>query len=558
MKFLKRILSAVLSAVMTVTAIAVPVSAEEIKLPDNEAIAFVDSLGAIWNLGNAFDAVDCTWLSDKLDYETGWCGAKTTEKLIKAIAEEGFKGIRIPVSWNDHVDGSFNIDEAWMNRVKEVVDWSLDAGLSVIINVHHDVEKGYYYPSSDQYKTSKKYMTAVWKQISATFKDYDERLIFETINEPRLKGTDQEWWFNVNNPGDTVSDSIDCINKLNQAALDTIREAGGKNKTRYILLGGYCNSIDGITVEGFKIPKDNVKNRIIIDFHLYTKGKSTYKKTIDKVYETYVSKGIPAILSEYNRDAGPNEYNEYSADYLGGWVAYARERGISCAIWDNNDVAYKLIDRKTVKWTQKEIADSIVKNSKPLGLKSSSSSSESKGDDEITVSAKQKGFYASVSWNEVDGASKYRLYRATSKTGKKTLVKTTTSLKTTDKTVTVGTKYYYFVKSYDSASKKWSGYSDAKYLYVKKSNAKTTISEAEVSGKNVKLSWKSVTGGDKYAIYRADSKDGDKTKLGTTKKLTYTDKTAKKGETYYYFVRVYDTATKKWSNYSTAFKVTVK
>ena len=74
MKFLKRILSAVLSAVMTVTAIAVPVSAEEIKLPDNEAIAFVDSLGAIWNLGNAFDAVDCTWLSNKLDYETGWCG----------------------------------------------------------------------------------------------------------------------------------------------------------------------------------------------------------------------------------------------------------------------------------------------------------------------------------------------------------------------------------------------------------------------------------------------------------------------------------------------------
>lgn len=558
MKFFKKALSTFLAVVMTFVAVAVPVSAETIKLPDNEAVAFVDSLGAIWNLGNAFDAVDCSWLSDKLDYESGWCGAKTTEKLIKAIADEGFKTIRIPVSWNDHVDGSYNIDEAWMNRVKEVVDWSINAGLSVILNVHHDVEKGLYYPSSDEYKTSKKYMTAVWKQISAKFKDYDERLIFETINEPRLTGTDHEWWFNVSNPPEAVKDSVDCINKLNQVALDTIRAGGGENKNRYILLGGYCTSVDGITIDGFELPKDTVKNRLIVDFHLYTKGISTYKKTIDKVYDAFVSKGIPAILSEFNRDAGPNKYNEYSADYLGGWAAYARERGISCAIWDNNDVAYKLIDRKTVKWTQKEIADSIVKNSKPLGLKSSSSSESSGDDNESAVTAKQTGFYASVSWNKVDGASQYRLYRATSKTGKKTLVETTTSLKVTDKTVTVGTKYYYFIKSYDKSSKKWSGYSEAEYLYVKKSNAKTTISDTSVSGKNVTLTWKSVTGGDKYAVYRADSKDGDKTKLSTTTKLTYTDKTAEKGKTYYYFVRVYDTATKKWSNYSSAVKVTVK
>ncbi len=559
MKIFKKLLSAVMAAVMAVSAVSFTAAAEEtIKLPDNEAVAFVDSLGAAWNLGNAFDAVNCTWLSNKLDYESGWCGAKTTEKLIKAIAEKGFKTIRIPVSWNDHVDEKYNIDSAWINRVQEVVDWSLDAGLYVILNVHHDVEKGFYYPSSDEYKTSEKYMKAVWKQIAEKFKSYDERLIFETINEPRLTGSNYEWWFTVSNPPEEVKDSVECINKLNQAALDTIRSVGGENKNRYILVPGYDTSIDGITVEGFELPEDSVKNRLIIDFHLYTKGKSTFKKVLNNVYEKYVSKGIPAILSEYNRDMGENVYNEYSADYLGEWVAYARERGITCAIWDNNDKAYKLIDRATVKWTQEEIADSIVKAGKPLGLKSTSSTEKTNSDGEITVTATQKGFWATVKWSEVEGASKYRLYRAETKTGTKTKLITTTALKITDKSVKVGSEYYYFVKSYDSKTGKWSGYSEAGYISVKKSKAKTTITNAAKGDGYVKLTWDSVKGGDIYRVYRAETADGEKTKLATVEKLTYKDKTVESGKTYYYFVKVYDESTKKWSSYSEAKKVTAK
>lgn len=531
MKLFRRIAGIVMAVVMTVTAMPLTSSAA-VTLPDNEAVKFVDGLGAIWNLGNAFDASDCTWLTDELEYESGWCKAKTTKELIAALKTKGFDTIRIPVSWHNHVDGSYEISDKWMDRVEEVVDWSLDAGLYVILNVHHDIDKNYYYPDSDHYKNSEKYMVKVWEQIADEFEDVDNRLIFELSNEPRLKGTNVEWWFQVNNPPSEVVDAVECINKINQKSLDAIRKEGGKNKDRYILVGGYDTSVDGVTVKGFELPKDTVKNRLIVDFHLYTKSKSTYKWAIDTIYDNFVKKGIPAILSEYNLDPGPNKYDDRSAAYLSEWVTYARENGISCAIWDNNDVAYKLIDRATVKWTQSEIADAVVKAGEPKlqgKASSSSSSSTQKNDknnkgDEITVKAVQDGFYVNLSWTKVDGASKYRVYRSTSKTGSKTRIAQTTSTSCINRSSDVGGTYYYFVKSYDKKSKKWSGYSDPVKLSVTTKKAVTTLS-AEKSGSSALLSWESVGGVAKYQIFY--SKDGKNYTRVATVKGTRTSLTVK-------------------------------
>ncbi len=551
-------------AVMLAAVPQMNASAASVKLPDNEAIEFSDNLGAAWNLGNAFDAVDCSWISNELDYESAWCGAKTTRALIKEIKDIGFDTIRIPVSWHNHVDSKFNISGKWIDRVKEVVDWSLDEGLNVILNVHHDVERGYYYPLDEEYKTSEKYMKAVWSQIAEKFKSYDERLIFEIINEPRMKGIDpsiaNEWWFNVSNPDKATLESIECINKLNQVSLDAIRGAGGKNKSRYVLVGGTRTSVDGLEISSFRLPEDSVENRLIVDFHLYTKSESTYKSVIDKVYKKFVSKGIPAILSEYGINEGSFTYDDKSADYLYGLVEYARERGITCAIWDNNDPkVYQLIDRSTLKWSRKDVAEAAVKAGKPNGGSSSSSSSDKKTETlkKASVTAEQNGFWISLSWSKVDGASKYRLYRADTKNGKKKLLKETKSLKLTDKTAATGEDYYYFVKAYNSKAKKWSGYSAAEYVSVKKSEAATSVSKVTKNGNNVKLSWKSVEGGDKYRVYRSETKGGKKTELATTSNLSYTDKKAKSGKTYYYYIKVYDSATKKWSTYSNAKKVTI-
>lgn len=436
------------SAGITLSSLTVGAAAAEKKpqLPDNSAVTFADSLGAGWNLGNTFDPSNCTWLTDEMDYETAWGSARITKNLINNVKNAGFTTIRIPVSWHNHVDENFTISDKWADRVQEVVDWSVDAGLKVIINVHHDVEKGYYFPTKDEYETSEKYITTVWKQISERYRDYGDSLIFEIINEPRVTETNYEWWFNINSPQDEVKESVDCINRLNQAALDTIRASGGNNKSRYVIVCGYDTSIDGIMVEGFALPKDSAKNKLILAVHIYTKNAGWYKSYLDKAYDKYVKNGVPVILDEYNIDVSNNKYDGKSAEYLGGFVKYARERGISAVIWDNANVSYQLFDRSTAKLTQKDIADAVVKNgspSKPV----------------LTIKAGDKS--AKLSWTEVSGATKYRVYRM--KNGKLTKVKDVKGLSITANGLKSGKSYSFAVRARV----------DGKWTAVKKSDIKT-------------------------------------------------------------------------------------
>lgn len=458
--FLKKLCAAATAVCTMASTLVLSAAAEEtITLPDNEAINFVNSMGAGWNLGNAFDASNCTWLSDEMEYESAWCGAKTTRELIKAIADEGFTTIRVPVSWHNHVDSSYNISEQWMERVKKVIDWCVEEDLYIILNSHHDIEKGYYYPTNAEYDTSKKYVTKIWTQISDEFSDYSNKLIFEVSNEPRATGTDYEWWFNVSSPSDQAAESIECINKLNQVALDTIRASGGKNKSRYVMIPGYATSTDGIITDSFEMPKDSVKNRLIATIHIYTDKKGYYINPIKKVYEKYIKNGIPVILGEYNENSGENKYDSESAEFLGGLVKYARERGITSIIWDNNATQFKIIDRATVKWIHKDIADSIVKNGA-----SETKKTDTKDDTTVTnpdkpvVTAKPGNKKINLSWTTVDGATKYKVYSY--KNGKLSAIKTTKKQKLTIKNLKNGKKYSYAVKAYVNG----------KYTTVKKSD----------------------------------------------------------------------------------------
>ncbi len=404
------------------------------KLPENEAMAFVDSMGAGWNLGNGFDAANCTWLKNELDYESAWCGAKATKALIKTVKDAGFKTIRIPVSWHNHVDANFNISTKWMDRVKEVVDWSLNEGLYVILNTHHDIQKGTVYPSASEKDTSVKFLKKVWSQIAEKFRNYDNRLIFEALNEPRLSGTSYEWWYNTSNVPSEVKTALELINTYNQTTVDTVRAAGGNNKERYILVGGYATSINdtGTLSKYFEMPKDSAKNRLIADVHYYGIGAKSSLQVLDAVYKRFTSAGIPAVVTEYGLNENGYAYSDKTdtaVKRMGEFVSYARNRGISVIIWDNNyggkgiSDGHKFIDRASAKVITPEIVNTIVKSGTPA-LKTSSSSSSSaqtstssadytvvtntKGT--LSVTAKVYSNKVRLSWEPYAGAQKYGIY----------------------------------------------------------------------------------------------------------------------------------------------------
>ena len=169
-----------------------------------------------WNLGNTLDAPDG---------EESWGQPLTTKDMIDKLAELGFKTIRIPTSWGKHTSGApdYTIDEKWMDRVQEIVDWAMDNDMFVILNSHHDND--FYYPSAENHDEAVNYMTKIWTQVAERFKDYDQHLIFESMNEPRLTGTQYEWNFDSNAKEclEAAKTILDC----NQACVDAVRAAGG-------------------------------------------------------------------------------------------------------------------------------------------------------------------------------------------------------------------------------------------------------------------------------------------------------------------------------------------
>ncbi len=407
----KRYLSFILSLLMAMTIFigldlgdinAQALSGDTLKNADTEAI--LEGMGLGWNLGNSLDATG----GSGLDTETSWSNPKTTQALIDKVKSLGFNTVRVPVSWGKHVSGdNYTIDSAWLARVKEVVDYCYKNDMYVILNIHHDTKSSAsasgagYYPRSSAYSGSEKFVTSVWSQMAEYFKDYDYHLIFETLNEPRLIGTGYEWWFNKWSIPSEVKDAIDCINRLNQKAVDTIRNTGSNNRGRLIMCPGYDASIDGATVSGFKLPTDisGNKNRIAVSIHAYSPynfamnvdtsngATSTYSSSIKdelkNLFSTLKSnfrdKGIPVVIGEFGSTDKNNtaERVKWATDY----TALARKNNIPCVLWDNNAFAvyngssivlnseyHGYINRKnnTVTSPAKDVIEALMK---PYGKK---------------------------------------------------------------------------------------------------------------------------------------------------------------------------------------------
>ncbi len=316
--------------------------------------ALVSAMKIGWNLGNTLDAFD-DGRDLGVNSETCWGQPLTTQDMFQNLAASGIKTVRIPVTWHNHITGDdYAIDEAWLARTKQLVDWALDAGLYVIINVHHDTAEQAsprygqgYYPTEASKEESLAFLTGVWKQIAATFSSYDNRLLFELLNEPRLRGHEREWWYDENN-ADCVA-AADIIREYEEACISTIRKSGGKNAGRFLLVPAYVASPDAALNSAFKMPADSARNKLILSVHMYTPwsfagedpGERLFSKdarqnissTFERLSENFVEKGIAVIVTECgatNKD-NPSQREAWFRHFFES----AKKNGISAIMWDN-------------------------------------------------------------------------------------------------------------------------------------------------------------------------------------------------------------------------------
>ncbi|MDS0525280.1 cellulase family glycosylhydrolase [Clostridium sp. SHJSY1] len=328
------------------------------EMRDISAMDLVKDMKVGWNLGNTLESTGG---------ETGWGNPKTTRKMIDEIKNAGFNTLRIPVRWDEHyTDDNYTIDPEYMSRVETVVNYALANNMYAILNIHHNAIQGEM-NNANKDKVIKE-GTTIWNQIAEHFKDYSDKLIFETINEPRV-GDD---WTGT-------TESYNVINDYNASILPVIRATGGNNEKRLVMIPGYAASSDYAKVSAMKVPQDS---HVAVSIHAYipynfamntaagsqTTFGDTDKAFIDKTFrlldKTFKQKGIPVVLGEF---AATDKNNlQDRTNFAKYYLQVASSYQIPCCWWDNNAFAANttdsmgLFNRKTLKFVYPEIVQAML------------------------------------------------------------------------------------------------------------------------------------------------------------------------------------------------------
>ncbi len=350
----------------------------------------VKNMGVGWNLGNTLDANDATksWKST-VEHETCWGQPVTKPELIKMMKEAGFGAIRVPVTWYQEIDADGKINEAWMNRVKEVVDYVIGEGLYCIINVHHDTGadggtfKSWIKADEANYTQNKAKFEYIWKQIAQTFASYDQHLLFEAYNE--MLDANSCWCYPTfyegqkNYDANYAKKSLETINNYAKSFVNAVRYTGGNNMKRNLIVNTYAASPGGNwghandVVDQFKLPTGE-SDHIIVEVHNYpniSSGFSLAQSNIDWIFSNINTKiikklNVPVIIGEWgssnvDKGAGKTDYDVQREEFLkfaDYWVKKAKTLNIATFYWMGlSDGAYRSIP----VFNQADLAETIVK-----------------------------------------------------------------------------------------------------------------------------------------------------------------------------------------------------
>lgn len=371
---------------LTVTKVSFKYQTEEINVNYNGiAGKIANEIRVGWNLGNTLES-HADWITEMTagtpkDFETAWSNPVTTKKIIEDVKEAGFNAIRVPVTWEPHMNESGVVDTAWMNRVQEVVDYVIDSDMYCILNVHHDTgENKWLLATSECVEQKGERFKNLWLQIANRFKDYDSKLLFESFNE--ILDSTVNWDY-------AGTESTTAVNDLNQMFVDTVRQTGGNNSSRCLVVNTYAaNTIAG-NLDDFVIPTDTVKDSLIVEVHYYhpykyctatytdsrtwtdENGKCNMNGTLYNLYNHFTSKGVPVIIGEWGVSYKNNEADR--CDYAEYFITEAKGYGIKCFYWDpggslapDSSLGYftgmTLYDRFSNQWAFPQFVESITKS----------------------------------------------------------------------------------------------------------------------------------------------------------------------------------------------------
>ncbi len=347
------------------------------------AFDMIHNMGVGINLGNTMESCG-NWISNSsvTNYEQAWGAPVTTQKMITGMKNAGFNSIRIPVAWSNMMaeDGNYTISEAYFNRVETIMNYALNEKMYVIINIHFDGGWWARFGStveSEREEAMKKYKS-MWTQIANRYSEYSDYLIFESANEElghRLNSTED---YAGSGYFESVDEVYEMMNLINQTFVDIVRESGGNNATRHLLIAGYDTDIDKTCDSRFVMPTDTLESRLMVSVHYYTPATYCLVDKVDntwgyastwgtqeeiaalqndlkKMKVTFVNKGYPVIIGEYGvcDTVTGDEQNGYTYTrkegrdlFIEAVCRYAVSNGMCPVLWSTPGHIY---DRETCK-----------------------------------------------------------------------------------------------------------------------------------------------------------------------------------------------------------------
>ncbi|MGN1481875.1 cellulase family glycosylhydrolase [Porcipelethomonas sp.] len=334
-------------------------TADAAELTGLSAFDITSQMQIGWNLGNSLDATNdgLTIDSSPKKFVTSWGNPEPTKELIETVKNGGFNTIRIPTTWYQHLyldeaTNTYKIDDTWMAYVKQFVDYAYEMDMFVILNIHHEDWINVAQFTDETYAEASKKLTDIWTRLSEEFKDYDQHLIFEGMNEPR----------ETNNPnnsqwGDGDTNSWNYINRLNAVFVNTVRSQGSDyNKERLLMLPGYHAGNSVSTVNAIEVPEG--AGNVALSVHAYNPYffcmdtsnmanhsypgasgyGSDYKTELQSMFSSYKSiiqsKGVPIVMGEFSASDFNN--TESRVNWAKDYLSMAKDAGIPCVLWDNN------------------------------------------------------------------------------------------------------------------------------------------------------------------------------------------------------------------------------
>ena len=335
------------------------------------------NLGKGINMGNMFEASPL---------ETSW-GNPFQNDYFERISKLGFNSVRIPIRWDlsDRAlqTSPYTVNPVFLARVKTIVDNAIANKLYVIINMHHHEEI-----FTDPEKVKPRFLSQ-WEQIATYFKDYNQSVLFEIMNEPHDKLTPELW------------------NVFMADGLKTIRVS---NPTRAVVLGpGEYNSLGALPK--MKLPDD--KN-IIVSIHYYNPFQFTHQGAdwvgtqsnawlgtkwedleMERNQVESEFSGLKAFQKQTNIPINIGEFGAFSKADIASrnkWTTFLarwfEQQGYSWNYWEFS-AGFGIYDPATKTYTQ-SLVDALIKNplpeAKKLPVKELYKSNFSNGTDGFGVS----------------------------------------------------------------------------------------------------------------------------------------------------------------------------